>query len=61
MPAANYAVLGTVGQGNEVWNSVATASVRLVGVATGYVDFVTVQQNVNSIDFGFTSIAILSS
>jgi hypothetical protein len=61
MPAANYAVLGTVGQGNEVWNSVATASVRIIGATTGYVDFLTIQQSVNAIDFGYTSIAVLSS
>jgi len=61
MPAANYAVLGTVGQGNEVWNSVAAASVRIVSATTGYVDFVTPQQSSNAIDFGFTCIAILSS
>jgi hypothetical protein len=61
IPAANYAVLGTVGAGNEVWNSVAAACVRIQAATTGYVDFVTVQQNSNSIDFGYTSIAVLSS
>jgi hypothetical protein len=61
MPAANYSVLGTVGAGNEVWNNVGAACVRVVGATTGYVDFVTVAQNSNAIDFGYTSIAVLSS
>jgi len=61
MQAANYSVLGAVGYGDEVWNNVVAASVRIIVATTGYVDFVTVRQGANSIDFPYTSIAVLSS
>ena len=61
MPATNYVVLGTVGTGAEIWNNVGTACVRIFGSQLGYVDVVTVAQNINAIDFGYTSIAIFSS
>lgn len=61
MSANNYAVLGTVGTGGEVWNNVAAASVRIKDIQTTYTDIITVAQNSNAVDFGYTSIAILSS
>jgi hypothetical protein len=61
MSATNYCVVGTVGSGAEVWNSVAASCVRIVSPTTGYVDIVTVSHSSNSIDFTYTSVAILSS
>ena len=61
MPATNYVVLGTIGTGGEVWNSVAAASVRIKDIQTTYTDIMTIAQSLNAIDFTYTSIAILSS
>ena len=61
MPATNYVVLGTIGSGVEVWNSVAAASVRIKDIQTTYTDIMTIAQSLNAIDFTYTSIAILSS
>lgn len=61
MSANNYAVLGTVGTGSEVWSSVAAASVRNVSPNASFVDIITVVQSSNGSDMAFTSVAILSA